>query len=87
MTAVTHPKMLEAAPAERAARLLAEARVAARDQVRLVEQAIDATARLSAQVADGGDIYPPGVRELCRRMAADAELHSKTLGALATRLF
>lgn len=86
MTALIETQTTEASPAERANRLLAEARVAAREQVREVERAIEAAAELSAQIAAGGDIYPPGVREMCRRLAEDAHLHSLSLGALSARL-
>jgi hypothetical protein len=86
MTTRTDTQTTEASPVERANRLLAEARAAAREHVREVERAIDAAAQLSAQIADGGDIYPPGVRETCRRLAEEAHMHSMTLGALSARL-
>jgi len=73
-------------PLERANRLFAEARAAAREQVLALERAMDATAALSSQIGDGGDIYPPGVRELCRRLAEEAEMRAKSLNALSTRL-
>jgi len=73
-------------PLERANRLLAEAREAARDQVLVLERAMDATAALSSQIGGGGDIYPPGVRELCRRMAEETDLRARSLSALSARL-
>jgi nitrate reductase assembly molybdenum cofactor insertion protein NarJ len=73
-------------PLARAQRLLGEARLAAREQVHLLEAAMNTVAALSAQVADGGDIYPPGVRDLCRRLADDTSSYERTLNALSTRL-
>lgn len=59
-------------PAARAARLLAEAKSAADEQVHALEQALLTVAHLAAEIAVGGDAYPPGVREICRRLVDDS---------------
>ena len=73
-------------PLERANALLAEARAAAREQVRELETALDTAVVLSGEIAEGGDVYPPGVREVCRRMTEDAAAHGRTLNTLTLRL-
>lgn len=73
-------------PLERANALLAQARAAAREQVRELEVALEATVVLSGEIAEGGEVYPPGVREICRRMTDDAAAHGRTLNTLAMRL-
>lgn len=73
-------------PAARVNRLLAEARLAAAEQVAVLEAAMEAAVSLSAQIADGGEIYPPGVRELCRRITEEGAMHARTIGALSARL-
>ena len=75
----------EDSPAERARRLFAEAQAAAMEQVVQLEAALDAVIALSQSIADGGDIYPAGVRELCRRTAEDAYARRQTIAALSAR--
>lgn len=75
----------EETTAERAQRLFREARSAAHEQVEELEAAMDAAVELARAVAEGGDIYPAGVRELCRRFGEDAASRRQTLEALASR--
>jgi hypothetical protein len=74
------------APVTRANRLLAEARAAAAEQVVQLERSMSMSAALSAEIASGGDIYPAGVRELCRRLTEEADMRGRTLHALSERL-
>ena len=69
-------------PGARASRLLAEARLAADEQVHILESALTTVADMAAQIAEGGEIYPVGVRDLCRRMAEDASARIQTLEAM-----
>ena len=69
-------------PGARASRLLAEARQAADEQVHILETALSTVAEMAVQIADGGEVYPVGVRDLCRRMAEDAAAKSQTLEAM-----
>jgi hypothetical protein len=72
-------------PAARANRLYAEAREAAMEQVRQLEGGLASAIALASEIADGGDIYPAGVRDLCRRLGEDLSLRSQTLEAIAQR--
>ena len=69
-------------PALRASRLLAEAREAAGEHVKLLEQALLDVVGIAQQIADGGEVYPVGVRELCRRLAEDAAAKSQTVESM-----
>ena len=73
-------------PLARANRLLAMARQAAAEQVGMLETSVDRAVSLSAQIAAGGEIYPPGVRDLCRRLTEEGAAHARTIGALSQRL-
>ena len=70
---------------ERIRRLQAEAKSLAREHIHALERALIEVERLSAEIADGGEAYPAGVRELARRMAEDCEMKVKTLEAIASR--
>jgi len=72
-------------PAARAARLYAEAQGAALEQVRALEANLSTVVALAQEIADGGDIYPVGVRELCRRLGEDIATRNQTIEALAQR--
>jgi hypothetical protein len=70
---------------ERIRRLQAEAKSLAREHIYALEQALLQVERLSAEIADGGDAYPAGIRELARRMAEDCEMKVQTLEAISAR--
>ena len=69
-------------PAARASRLLAEARQAANEQVAALESALGSVILLATEIADGGEAYSPGVRDLCRRLVEDTGHRAQTLDAL-----
>ena len=62
-------------------RLQAEARAMAVEHVKLLEASIIDSAKLAEEIAEGGDAYPVGVREMARQMVADCE--SRLLGLQA----
>jgi hypothetical protein len=71
---------------ERIRRLQAEARTLARDHIRTdVSGAAVALMAACAEIAEGGDAYPAGVRDLCRRWAEDLESRVQTLEAIVAR--
>jgi hypothetical protein len=70
---------------ERVRRLQAEARQMARDHVRALSEALMGVERMAAEIAEGGDAYPPGVRDLARRITEDCETRVQTLEAIAAR--
>ena len=71
--------------AVRARRLYDEARGAALEQVVAVEASLARVIELAGEIAEGGDVYPVGVRDLCRRMADELAARSATLESLAQR--
>lgn len=62
-------------------RLQAEARAMAAEHVKMLETSMIESARLAEEIAEGGDAYPVGVREMARQMVTDAE--SRLLGLQA----
>jgi hypothetical protein len=71
--------------AQRVKRLQAEARGLAKDHVREFTQAMVEVERMASEIAEGGDAYPAGVRDLCRRFVEDCEARVSTLEAISAR--
>ena len=71
--------------AERVRKLQAEARQLAKDHIHALTSAMLEAERLAAEIAEGGDAYPAGVRDLARRFAEDAEARVQTLEAITAR--
>lgn len=69
--------------AQRTARLHGEARFAAIAQVDDHIAAILRLAASAADIAEGGEVFPPGARDLCRRMAEDLTWKAQTLEQIA----
>ncbi len=81
-TEIDHPaEML----GDRIRRLQAEARNLAHGHIGLLCQALNQVAQLAEEIADGGEAYPVGARELARRLGEDAANQSQTLGAITER--
>jgi hypothetical protein len=62
-----------------------EARGLAREHITALEAALAQVERLAGEIADGGDAYPAGVRDIARRLAEDCELKSATIEAISGR--
>ena len=71
--------------ADRVREMQAQARALATEHVDQFRLALEEVARLAGEIADGGDAYPVGARELGRQLAHDAQGHAWTLQALAER--
>jgi hypothetical protein len=71
--------------AERVRRLQAEAKQLAKDHVRALSAAMINVEQMAAEIAEGGEAYPPGVRDLARRMVDDCESRVQTLEAIVSR--
>jgi hypothetical protein len=71
--------------AERVRRLQAEARQLAKDHVRALSEAMMSAEQIAAEIAEGGDAYPPGIRDLARRFVEDVEARVQTLEAISAR--
>lgn len=72
-------------PAERIRRLQAEARDLAHQHLELLGATLAEVTRLSGEIAEGGELYPVGARELARRLADEASKHSFTLSGIIER--
>jgi hypothetical protein len=72
--------------AQRVRRLQAEARQLAKDHVHSLTEAMINVEQMAAEIAEGGDAYPPGVRDLARRFVEDCEARVKTLEAIVGRV-
>jgi hypothetical protein len=67
---------------ERIRRLQWEAKVLAADHASAFGSELREFAARAREIADGGNAYPPGVRELATRIAVDLEITAKSLGAI-----
>lgn len=65
--------------------LQAQARLLATEHVQAVIAEMKALEASAGEIADGGEAYPAGIRDLCRRLAADLEGTAQTITALAGR--
>ena len=70
---------------ERVKRLQEEAKQLARDHIKALTAAIEQVELMSAEVAEGGDAYPPGVRDVARRLVEDMGARAQTLEAIVAR--
>jgi hypothetical protein len=64
---------------ERIRRLQWEARVLAAEQAEALGADLEAMAVRALEIAEGGEAYPAGVRELASRIASDLPEKAKTL--------
>ncbi len=71
--------------AERVRLLQAEARALAKDHVHVLSSAVCELERLATEIAEGGEAYPPGVRDLARRLAENLDGRAQTLDAIIAR--
>lgn len=71
--------------ADRVKRLQMEARVLAVEQVEAFEKLLMQASVMAQEIADGGDAYPVGARELAGRLASDLPAKAQTLKAVVSR--
>jgi hypothetical protein len=71
--------------AQRVQRLQAEAKQLAKDHVKALASAMIELEQLAAEIAEGGDAYSPGIRDVARRLADDLDSRVQTLEAIAAR--
>lgn len=72
-------------PAERAARLLQEARDAMLEHVRAALDACELAERLASEVASGGETYHEGVKAAFRRHSTETKALRDTVETLMSR--
>ena len=70
---------------QRVQRLQREARALAREQVEAIERDLESLAWRAQEIADGGEAYAVGVREMASRLATDLPQKAQTLGILLER--
>lgn len=70
---------------QRVRRLQEEARGLAREQIGEFELLLDATAKMALEIADGGDVYSIGAREICRRLADELPRTLQTLQVISKK--
>ena len=71
--------------AQRVKRLQAEARMLAREEVERLDRGMMDLAALAAEIAEGGEAYPAGIREMASRIAADLPQKAQGLRSLVSR--
>jgi hypothetical protein len=71
--------------ADRVKRLQLEARALAVEQVEALEKLLLQASDMAREIAEGGDAYPVGARELAGRLAADLPAKAQTLMAVVSR--
>ena len=71
--------------AQRVRRLQAEARGLAKDHTKALMAVIVEARMMAEEIAQGGEAYPAGVRDLARRFAEEAETRVQTLEAISER--
>ncbi|HEY2178401.1 MAG TPA: hypothetical protein VGH15_07450, partial [Caulobacteraceae bacterium] len=70
---------------ERVRRMQQEMRTLAMEQVELLARDMAALAERSTEIAEGGEAYPVGARELCSRMADELNVQAQSLVAIIER--
>ncbi len=70
---------------QRVRRLQNEARMLAREQVEQLARDLETLAARAVEIAEGGDAYPVGVRELAGRVASELPLKGQGLTAIMDR--
>ena len=71
--------------AQRIQRLQAEAKSLAMDEIYSLESALRNAAHLAYEIANGGDAYAVGARELSSRLIEDLLSRAETLKIIASR--
>ncbi len=72
--------------ADRVKRLQSEAKALAAEQVDQLEATLLSAAALANEIANGGDAYAIGAREIAARLAEDLTAKAETLEAIMARV-
>ena len=70
---------------QRVRRMQQETHLLAQEQVVILARDLGATAIRLGEIAEGGDAYPIGVRELCSRLADELKLQAQSMLAIMER--
>lgn len=71
--------------AERVRRLQAEAEQLAREHIGVFSASLVQTQHIAQEIAFGGEVYPPGVRDLARQLAEESRAKAQTIEAILAR--
>ena len=71
--------------AERVKRLQAEARALALEQVEGLEEVLLKASEMAKDIAEGGEAYPVGARELAARLAQELPVKAETMKAIVAK--
>ncbi|HEX2559276.1 hypothetical protein [Phenylobacterium sp.] len=75
----------EANLSERIRRLQTEAKNLAREHIMALEAALVEVERIAGEIADGGEAYPVGIREIARRLSEESETRVQAMEAILRR--
>lgn len=84
--AETAPAPAPETAADRIRKLQAEAQTLARAQIEELHVAMVALARKAEEIAEGGEAYPVGARELARRLVDEVGQRAQTLQAILSKV-
>jgi hypothetical protein len=84
--AETAPAPAPARAADRIRKLQAEAQALARGQIEDLNLSMVALARQAEEIAEGGEAYPVGARELARRLVEEVGARAQTLQAILSKV-
>jgi hypothetical protein len=70
---------------QRVKRLQDEARLLAREEIERLDRELRRMAEQASAIADGGEAYPAGIRELAGRISVDTAQRAEMLRALLER--
>ncbi|SFJ06251.1 hypothetical protein [Caulobacter sp. UNC279MFTsu5.1] len=70
---------------ERVQDLQAEARRLARAHIDALRASLLQTQRIAEEIAGGGEAYPPGVRDIARRLGEDSAARAMTIDGIVSR--
>ena len=88
LSVVANNDLIAAKPetvAQHVRRLQAEAKALAKNHIHALTAAISEVEVMAAEIAEGGDAYPAGVRDLARRFVDDCAARVQTLEAITAR--
>lgn len=71
---------------ERVKRLQLEAHALALEEIEALERLLLEAAKKAREIADGGDAYPVGAREIASRLAADLPNRAETIKTIIGRV-
>jgi hypothetical protein len=80
------PEPAPESPSERIRRLQQEAQALAREQIEEMQRAMLALGKLAVEVAEGGEAYPVGAREVARRLVDEVSQRGQTLAAILRKV-